>query len=104
MKMRAGKSDNRIYRLCWYTSKTFAPSNLQNLCLTLPSIDIYIYIQSLLIRFPYSRYLDDNIRTHIRNPRPNLKDNEEFIESNKMHCEDDTQKAHKEKKYKNKIS
>ncbi|KAM9357553.1 ceruloplasmin [Symphorus nematophorus] len=32
-----------------------------------------------------SWYLDENIRTHIRTPRPNLKDDEEFIESNKMH-------------------
>ncbi|XP_010776344.1 ceruloplasmin [Notothenia coriiceps] len=32
-----------------------------------------------------SWYLDENIRTHIRNPRPNLKDDETFIESNKMH-------------------
>nr|XP_057928988.1 ceruloplasmin [Doryrhamphus excisus] len=33
-----------------------------------------------------SWYLDENIRTHIRNPRPNLKDDEVFIESNKMHA------------------
>ncbi|KAG7471693.1 ceruloplasmin-like [Solea senegalensis] len=33
-----------------------------------------------------SWYLDENIRTHIRNPRPNLKDEESFIESNKMHA------------------
>lgn len=33
------------------------------------------------------RYLDENIRTHIRNPRTNLKDDEDFIESNKMHGE-----------------
>lgn len=33
-----------------------------------------------------SWYLDDNIRTHIRNPRTNLKDDETFIESNKMHA------------------
>ncbi|KAI4828787.1 hypothetical protein KUCAC02_022862 [Chaenocephalus aceratus] len=33
-----------------------------------------------------SWYLDENIRTHIRNPRPNLKDDETFIESNKMHA------------------
>ncbi|XP_074525120.1 ceruloplasmin [Halichoeres trimaculatus] len=32
-----------------------------------------------------SWYLDENIRTHIRNPRANLKDDETFIESNKMH-------------------
>uniref|UniRef100_A0A8C9YSY7 Hephaestin n=1 Tax=Sander lucioperca TaxID=283035 RepID=A0A8C9YSY7_SANLU len=32
-----------------------------------------------------SWYLDENIRTHIRNPRTNLKDDETFIESNKMH-------------------
>lgn len=48
----------------------------------------------LLIRYQYSRYLDDNIRTHIRNPRPNLKEDETFVESNKMHCEDDTHRAH----------
>ncbi|CAB1420472.1 unnamed protein product [Pleuronectes platessa] len=33
-----------------------------------------------------SWYLDENIRTHIRSPRPNLKDDETFIESNKMHA------------------
>ncbi|KAM9848846.1 ceruloplasmin [Aulostomus maculatus] len=33
-----------------------------------------------------SWYLDENIRTHIRVPRPNLKDDETFIESNKMHA------------------
>ncbi|KAG7280767.1 hypothetical protein CRUP_037697 [Coryphaenoides rupestris] len=32
-----------------------------------------------------SWYLDDNIRTHIPNPPRGLKDNEQFIESNKMH-------------------
>ncbi|KAM4629444.1 ceruloplasmin isoform 2-T2 [Polymixia lowei] len=32
-----------------------------------------------------SWYLDDNIRTHIRNPARNLKEDETFIESNKMH-------------------
>lgn len=32
-----------------------------------------------------SWYLDENIRTQVRNPRPNLKDEEAFIESNKMH-------------------
>ncbi|KAJ0065372.1 hypothetical protein NL108_007568 [Boleophthalmus pectinirostris] len=32
-----------------------------------------------------SWYLDENIRTHVRNPRPNLKSEEGFIESNKMH-------------------
>uniref|UniRef100_A0A671YSR9 ferroxidase n=1 Tax=Sparus aurata TaxID=8175 RepID=A0A671YSR9_SPAAU len=32
-----------------------------------------------------SWYLDENIRTHIRSPRTNLKDDETFIESNKMH-------------------
>ncbi|CAL8256930.1 unnamed protein product [Merluccius merluccius] len=33
-----------------------------------------------------SWYLDDNIRTHIVNPPRGLKDNEHFIESNKMHA------------------
>uniref|UniRef100_A0A8C7XHA7 Hephaestin n=1 Tax=Oryzias sinensis TaxID=183150 RepID=A0A8C7XHA7_9TELE len=33
-----------------------------------------------------SWYLDENIRRFIRNPRPNIKDNEDFIESNKMHA------------------
>ncbi|XP_069377584.1 ceruloplasmin isoform X2 [Paralichthys olivaceus] len=33
-----------------------------------------------------SWYLDENIRTHIRNPRTNLKEDETFIESNKMHA------------------
>lgn len=33
-----------------------------------------------------SWYLDENIRAQIRNPRPNLKDEENFIESNKMHA------------------
>ncbi|MEQ2183318.1 hypothetical protein GOODEAATRI_031534 [Goodea atripinnis] len=37
-----------------------------------------------------SWYLDENIRRHIRNPRPNLKDDEAFIESNKMHGEINT--------------
>ncbi|XP_042370206.1 ceruloplasmin [Plectropomus leopardus] len=32
-----------------------------------------------------SWYLDENIKTNIRAPRPNLKDDETFIESNKMH-------------------
>ncbi|KAL7397112.1 hypothetical protein ABVT39_017027 [Epinephelus coioides] len=32
-----------------------------------------------------SWYLDENIRTHIKSPRTNLKDDETFIESNKMH-------------------
>ncbi|XP_034035380.1 ceruloplasmin [Thalassophryne amazonica] len=32
-----------------------------------------------------SWYLDENIRTHVRNPRTNLKEDETFIESNKMH-------------------
>ncbi|KAM9762984.1 ceruloplasmin [Menidia menidia] len=32
-----------------------------------------------------SWYLDENIKKHIRNPRPNLKEDETFIESNKMH-------------------
>ncbi|XP_055364461.1 ceruloplasmin [Betta splendens] len=33
-----------------------------------------------------SWYLDENIKTHVRNPRPNLKDDETFIESNKLHA------------------
>ncbi|KAM6963128.1 ceruloplasmin [Aplochiton taeniatus] len=33
-----------------------------------------------------SWYLDENIRTHIRNPPRNLKENESFIESNMMHA------------------
>ncbi|XP_076010546.1 ceruloplasmin isoform X1 [Genypterus blacodes] len=33
----------------------------------------------------FSWYLDDNIRTHISNPATGLKENEDFIESNKMH-------------------
>uniref|UniRef100_H2VCE2 Ceruloplasmin n=1 Tax=Takifugu rubripes TaxID=31033 RepID=H2VCE2_TAKRU len=33
-----------------------------------------------------SWYLDENIRTHIRNPPTNLKTDETFIESNKMHA------------------
>lgn len=42
----------------------------------------------------YYRYLDVNIKTHIRNPHPNLKDDETFIESNKLHGEDEhTQKC-----------
>lgn len=35
----------------------------------------------------YYRYLDENIRRHVRNPRPNLKEDDKFIESNKMHGE-----------------
>ncbi|XP_047443228.1 ceruloplasmin [Mugil cephalus] len=33
-----------------------------------------------------SWYLDENIRAQIRTPRPNLKEDEDFIESNKMHA------------------
>ncbi|XP_067085759.1 ceruloplasmin [Osmerus mordax] len=33
-----------------------------------------------------SWYLDDNIRTNIKNPPKNLKENEDFLESNKMHA------------------
>ncbi|RVE73621.1 hypothetical protein OJAV_G00032920 [Oryzias javanicus] len=33
-----------------------------------------------------SWYLDDNIRRYIRNPQPDLKSDENFIESNKMHA------------------
>ena len=33
------------------------------------------------------RYLDENIRTYIRNPPTKLKEDETFIESNKMHGE-----------------
>uniref|UniRef100_H3CCD3 ferroxidase n=1 Tax=Tetraodon nigroviridis TaxID=99883 RepID=H3CCD3_TETNG len=33
-----------------------------------------------------SWYLDENIRRHVRNPPTNLKDDETFIESNKMHA------------------
>ncbi|XP_035508690.1 ceruloplasmin isoform X1 [Morone saxatilis] len=33
----------------------------------------------------FSWYLDDNIRTYITNPAQGLKENEDFIESNKMH-------------------
>ncbi|XP_041861138.1 ceruloplasmin [Melanotaenia boesemani] len=33
-----------------------------------------------------SWYLEENIRRQIRTPRPNLKDDEVFIESNKMHA------------------
>ncbi|XP_028855794.1 ceruloplasmin [Denticeps clupeoides] len=33
-----------------------------------------------------SWYLEDNIKTYIRNPSKNLKESEEFIESNKMHA------------------
>uniref|UniRef100_A0A8C1RI50 Ceruloplasmin n=1 Tax=Cyprinus carpio TaxID=7962 RepID=A0A8C1RI50_CYPCA len=32
-----------------------------------------------------SWYLDDNIKTHVKNPPKALKEDEEFIESNKMH-------------------
>lgn len=35
----------------------------------------------------FSWYLDDNIRTYITNPASGLKEDEEFIESNKMHGE-----------------
>uniref|UniRef100_A0A8D3DF55 ferroxidase n=1 Tax=Scophthalmus maximus TaxID=52904 RepID=A0A8D3DF55_SCOMX len=40
----------------------------------------------LFLFFSYSRYLDENIRTHITNPRANLKDDETFIESNRLHA------------------
>ncbi|KAI5614718.1 ceruloplasmin precursor [Silurus asotus] len=32
-----------------------------------------------------SWYLEDNIKTHVKNPPSNLQEDEEFIESNKMH-------------------
>lgn len=35
----------------------------------------------------FSWYLDDNIRTHITNPGRGLKEDEDFIESNKLHGE-----------------
>lgn len=35
----------------------------------------------------FSWYLDDNIQTYITNPDKDLKDKEDFIESNKMHGE-----------------
>lgn len=35
----------------------------------------------------FSWYLDENIRTYIPKPDPNLKEDEDFIESNKMHSE-----------------
>lgn len=36
-----------------------------------------------------SWYLDDNIKANVKNPSAKLKENEDFIESNKMHgvCE-----------------
>ena len=34
-----------------------------------------------------SWYLDENIRTYITNPARDLKDDEDFTESNKMHSE-----------------
>lgn len=35
----------------------------------------------------FSWYLDENIRTYITYPASGLKENEDFIESNKMHGE-----------------
>lgn len=35
----------------------------------------------------FSWYLDENIRTYITNPATDLKEDEDFIESNKMHGE-----------------
>lgn len=35
----------------------------------------------------FSWYLDDNIKTYVTNPTRDLKDDEDFIESNKMHGE-----------------
>lgn len=35
----------------------------------------------------FSWYLDDNIKTYVTNPARDLKDDEDFIESNKMHGE-----------------
>lgn len=40
----------------------------------------------------FCRYLDENIRRNIRNPQPNLKADDSFIESNKMHGEIKTQR------------
>lgn len=48
---------------------------------------LHIIRQNYCCHYFYYRYLDENIRTHIRNPRTNLKDDETFIESNKMHGE-----------------
>lgn len=36
----------------------------------------------------FSWYLDDNIKTYVTNPTRDLKDDEDFIESNKMHGEE----------------
>uniref|UniRef100_A0A673CTF4 Ceruloplasmin n=1 Tax=Sphaeramia orbicularis TaxID=375764 RepID=A0A673CTF4_9TELE len=47
------------------------------------------YLYSLLFMVSdenFSWYIDDNIRTYIPNPATGLKENEDFIESNKMHA------------------
>lgn len=41
----------------------------------------------------FSWYLDDNIKTYVTNPASDLKDDEGFIESNKMHGEKGCQYA-----------
>uniref|UniRef100_A0A3Q2YA52 Hephaestin n=1 Tax=Hippocampus comes TaxID=109280 RepID=A0A3Q2YA52_HIPCM len=46
----------------------------------------YLYALILMVSDEnFSWYLDDNIRTHITNPARDLKEDEDFIESNKMH-------------------
>lgn len=48
----------------------------------------YLYALILMVSDEnFSWYLDDNIRTHITNPARGLKEDEGFIESNKMHGE-----------------
>lgn len=41
----------------------------------------------------FSWYLDDNIKSYITNPARDLKDDEDFMESNKMHGEKGSQYA-----------
>jgi len=42
----------------------------------------------------FSWYLDENIRTHITSPAKDLKNDEDFIESNKMHGEGEHPSLH----------
>uniref|UniRef100_A0AAQ5XIC1 ferroxidase n=1 Tax=Amphiprion ocellaris TaxID=80972 RepID=A0AAQ5XIC1_AMPOC len=79
----------------WYVNKNTGPTTEQEECSVsayYSTVDVAKDLYSGLIgplvicRRSWTRYLDENIRTHIRNPRTNLKDDETFIESNKMHA------------------
>uniref|UniRef100_A0AAX7VE86 ferroxidase n=1 Tax=Astatotilapia calliptera TaxID=8154 RepID=A0AAX7VE86_ASTCA len=94
-----------IHTYYWYVNKNTGPTTEQEECSVSAyystvdvAKDLYSGLIGPLVRrlkqeglYIYDcclnyRYLDENIRAQIRNPRPNLKDDEDFIESNKMHA------------------